>query len=197
MASLKAVKAGKKLFLSEMPGRFRDKAWALRKIEAASKPTVEARRLIEWFESKGVYATAKSSSKADPDLSDVQELRVRLYRKKGNRGWHPSDPQYRLLNALERDVATGSVDWNEFNTKSAIVAKTTHGLLPNSYYREQERILAAGKPSLQSGTTISPALRIDHSTYDQSPVPPVQSAPKGTRLFETDTQFDEPLALAA
>lgn len=197
MASLKAVKAGKSLFLSEMPGRFKDKAWALRKIEAARNPTKEARRLIEWFESKGVYTTTNSEDREEPDLSDVQVLRVQLYRKNGSRGWHPSDPQYRLLNALERDVATGGVDWTEFHTRASIVAKTVGGLLPNSYYLEQEKILAEGKQAFQSKSTLSPALQINYSKYDLGPVPPLQPAPKGSRLFETDKQFDEPLAMAA
>lgn len=107
---------------------------------------------------------------ADPyadqvDPSDVHELRVRLYRKRGCNGWPTSDPQYRLLNELDRDVANGDVtSRTEFNKRSAVIEGVNDGWNVKRYHDQQAAILAEGKRDLgTSGGTLSPALRINHA----------------------------------
>lgn len=123
------------------------------------------------------------------DLSDVHELRVALYLKNGRHGWHLSDPQYRLLNALECDVAKGKVtDREDFNKRAAILTNCTGGLLANSYCVRQAKILAGGQQALGCS---APQRKVLAAQTQCGAFPPMQLAPKGTRLFETDTQFDE------
>ena len=153
-----------------MPKRFRGRSWALQRIAQHAQPRREAARLVRWFESKGIYSSSSSDEQLPPDLSDVQELRVKLIRQRfpplGDpplhvEGWCPSDPQYRLLCALERDVVRG-VGWTEFHERTAVIVKTTGGLLLASYYVEHARSITEGRRSLVPTESLPDALRLDH-----------------------------------
>lgn len=76
----------------------------LRAIEASKSPGQAVNGLIREYQGRKVQA-AETSPLAD--LSDVQELRVKLYRARGSSAWFPSDPQAMALARLDRAVVAG------------------------------------------------------------------------------------------
>jgi hypothetical protein len=76
----------------------------LRSIEASSRPGNAVTNLIREYRGRKVQPVETSSL---ADLSDVQALKVKLYRRRRNAGWFPSDPQYLALARLEWEVVAG------------------------------------------------------------------------------------------
>ena len=98
---------------------------AERRIFNARQPRAEAKRLLAYHEREKARKTIPV--KHEIDLSDVQELRVRLIRKFG--ALYPSDPQVILLTKIERQVAEGMMTKRKFQILAATLMKMT---LPTS-----------------------------------------------------------------
>jgi hypothetical protein len=163
MATYAVVKKARHDFLSTMPTRFKDRKWALDRIAAARSPANEAKRLVDWFQRRGIYKGAAVNANAAPDaidLSDCQEVRASLIKKHG--AIYPSCPQAHLLNALERDVVSGAVAAREeFNAAVARIVAATTGLTPAHANQPID-----DKANLFSGRALSPALVIKGEIYD-------------------------------
>lgn len=98
------------------------------KIEQARQPGREADRLIQWIQSQ-----ASKTGDDQPDLSDVQELHVKLCRRDG--GVWP--PQSRMLADLERAVIDG-LDRETFDNAAAGIWSLPQAL-PASFRKVEGR----------------------------------------------------------
>jgi hypothetical protein len=118
--------------------------YAVHRIQQARSPKVEAKRLIQGYRQGAVALSTQ------PDLSDVEELRVRLIRRD-----HWLDPQVRrLLGVLDRAVACG-LSRSEFQRRVAVIVQLKP-TMPVAW-RKAEAVLAR-----DDGTPARSAWRRDH-----------------------------------
>ena len=84
------------------------------RIRSAKQPNVEAKRIVEKLRLEK-YSEVAANDRVD--LSDVQELRVRLFRRDGG----VTEPHSSLLLKLEIDILTVGVSPQEFKRHSALI----------------------------------------------------------------------------
>lgn len=176
-ASKASVKVALAYFRTEMPTVFAGRSHALHQIKTARRPMVTAKRLAQSFTKRGIYkgsTVAPTRHTADAvDLSDVHALRVRLFKRRGFNGWPSSDPQLRLINRLERDIADGAIVTKEqFNVAAAEVIAANSGFDVKAHVSASDALIAAGRQDMSPSTSTRPlprALRItDHHTDQES-----------------------------
>lgn len=129
---------------------------------------VTAKRLAQSFVKRGVYkgsTAAATFHTADAcDHSDVHELRLKLFKRRGFNGWPSSDPQLRLLDALARDVATGAITTKAaFNLAAADVLAANSGFDVRAHVAASEALIVAGRQDMtanSSSRSLPKALRM-------------------------------------
>lgn len=89
----------------------------------AAQPKAEARRRVQFHHQQKLKRAI--SFESNLDLSDVQELKVRLIRKYGV--LYESDAQMLALKRMELDIASGTMTKNQFQTRSIAVLKMEIG----------------------------------------------------------------------
>ena len=79
---------------------------ATSRIKKSGRPMATAKALVREFTERLKGCATPYAGEDIADLSDLQELRVRLLRKHGGIGF-PSDPHVRMLSRLELNVIDG------------------------------------------------------------------------------------------
>jgi len=130
---IRTERAARKVINSSMiPARRR--ATAYQRISKAKQPVAEAKRIIERYKTNRLGLELVHGR--DIDLSDVQELRVKLIRR--DKGiWSPHTD---YLHRMERDILTKGMTKDEFKRRSATVLKMEQWL--NKKFRHAEWKLA-------------------------------------------------------
>ena len=110
---------------------------AIRRIKGAKQPAREAQRIIEHRRKKAVQDIGEDQI----GLSDVQQIRVRIIRR--DHGIWPPHEDY--LGRMERMVAVGEMERENFKRMAATVLKSIPQSLSKEFRKAEERLHRTGK----------------------------------------------------
>jgi hypothetical protein len=104
---------------------------AYQKVRSAKQPIKEAKRIVQHHEANRLDVAAEYQRPVE--LSDVQELRVKLIR----RDYGIWSPHTDYLHRMEKDILTTGMSWEEYERRAVVVMKMEQPL--SKEFRKAER----------------------------------------------------------
>lgn len=112
--------------------------FAYRSLRRAGQPVREAKRIVQQYEADVIGVERDADQLVD--LSDVQELRVKLIR----RDYGIWSPHTDYLARMENDILTDGMSWEEFKRRSVVVMKMVQPL-EKSFRKAEYKLARTGE----------------------------------------------------